>query len=98
MQCGNKQEDVRVIITVLGADRPGIVAAVTKVLADHNVNILDISQTIVQDIFTMTMLADLTQTNLCFNELADELKNLEEELKLNIKIQREEVFTFMHRL
>ncbi len=88
----------RAIITVLGSDRSGIVAAVTGVLAEHDANILDISQTILQGIFTMTMLVDLGGTDVSFAEMQSQLSELSGELGVQISMQREEVFKFMYRL
>ena len=88
----------RAIVTVLGSDRSGIVAAVTGVLAGHEVNILDISQTILQGTFTMTMLVDLAEVKADFSELKDALDSLSERLGVQIRIQREEVFHYMYRL
>ena len=87
----------RAIITVLGSDRPGIVASVTGALADREANILDISQTILQGIVTMTMLVDLGSTAE-FSELKTKLDELSEKLGVQITLQREEVFRFMYRL
>ena len=87
----------RAIITVLGSDRPGIVAAVTGALADRQANILDISQTILQGIFTMTMLVDLGAAAE-FPELKAKLDELSETLGVQITLQREEVFRYMYRL
>lgn len=87
----------RAIITVLGSDRPGIVAAVTGALAERDANILDISQTILQGIFTMTMLIDLGES-VEFAELKSKLDELSESLGVQINLQREEVFRFMYRL
>jgi ACT domain-containing protein len=88
----------RAIITVLGSDRSGIVAAVTGVLAQHDANILDISQTILQGIFTMTMLVDLKSATVAFAELQSQLNSLSEKLGVQITMQREEVFRYMYRL
>ena len=88
----------RAIITVLGSDRSGIVAAVTGVLAQHDANILDISQTILQGIFTMTMLVDLKSATVVFAELQIQLNGLSEKLGVQITMQREEVFRYMYRL
>jgi ACT domain-containing protein len=88
----------RAIITVLGSDRSGIVAAVAGALASHNVNILDISQTILQGIFTMTMLVDLSVANVDFATVQNQLTDLSGELGVQITMQREEVFNFMYRL
>ena len=87
----------RAIITVLGSDRPGIVAAVTAVLADDEANILDISQTILQGVFTMTMLVDLEKAAE-FDQLKGQLAELSESLGVQITLQREEVFRYMYRL
>ena len=87
----------RAIITVLGSDRPGIVASVTGALADREANSLDISQTIWQGILTMTMLVDLGSTAE-FSELKTKLDELAEKLGVQITLQREEVFRFMYRL
>lgn len=88
----------RAIITVLGSDRSGIVAAVTGVLAQHDANILDISQTILQGIFTMTMLVDLKSATVAFAELQSQLNGLSKKLGVQITMQREEVFRYMYRL
>lgn len=88
----------RAIITVLGSDRSGIVAAVAGVLADHDVNILDISQTILQGIFTMTMLVDLSSSDAEFSVLQSQLDELSHTLCVQITMQREEVFKYMYRL
>ena len=88
----------RAIITVLGSDRSGIVAAVAGVLAQHDANILDISQTILQGIFTMTMLVDLKSATVAFAELQSQLNSLSEKLGVQITMQREEVFRYMYRL
>ena len=86
----------RAIITVLGSDRPGIVAAGAGALAEREANILDISQTILQGTFTMTMLVDLAGAE--FSELKSTLDALAERLGVQINLQREEVFKFMYRL
>ena len=88
----------RAIVTVLGSDRSGIVAAVTGGLAGHEVNILDISQTILQGIFTMTMLIDLGQADDGFSTIQAELTELTDKLGVQVTVQREEVFKFMYRL
>ena len=86
----------RAIITVLGSDRPGIVAAVAGALSERSANILDISQTILQGIFTMTMLVDLGGAG--FSELKERLGELSGSLGVQIMMQREEVFKYMYRL
>ena len=91
-----KTSDDRAVITVLGGDRPGIVAAVAGALSERQANILDISQTILQGIFTMTMLIDLGSAS--FSELKARLEELSESLGVQITMQREEVFRYMYRL
>ena len=95
MATTNDESKTRAIITVLGSDRSGIVAAVTGALADHDANILDISQTILQGIFTMTMLVDLASTIVGFSELQDPLSVLSGRLGVQISLQLEEVFNFI---
>ena len=90
--------DTRAIITVLGSDRSGIVAAVATTLSAHDINILDISQTILQGIFTMTMLVDLKGVEASFAQVSEELERLAAELDVQITMQREDVFRFMYRL
>ena len=86
------------IVTVLGQDRVGIIAAVCNRLANYNVNILDISQTILQGAFTMVMAVDVSQSTASFGELGKGLNDLGTELGLSIRIQREEIFNAMHTI
>ena len=88
----------KAVITVLGNDRVGIIHNVTKVLEDCNVNILDLSQTIMGGIFTMTLLVDTAEANRPFDEIRTALKEHGEAQNLNIRIQREDTFTAMHRI
>jgi ACT domain-containing protein len=89
---------MRAVISVIGKDRVGIIARVTRILADDNVNILDINQTIMQEIFTMVMLVDISQANAPFTRLSKELKDLGANLGLSIQIQHEDIFNSMHRV
>ena len=88
----------RAIITVLGHDRVGIIAAVSTRLSETNVNILDISQTILQEFFTMIMVVDLSGCAIAMNDLRDRLAELEEQLQVKITLQHEDIFQFMHRI
>ena len=88
----------KVIITVVGKDTVGIIAKVCTYLAEKKVNILDISQTIVQEYFNMMMIADLGSATGSFDEIASELERVGEEIGVRIKCQREEIFTKMHRI
>ena len=89
---------MRAVITVIGKDRIGIIAAVSKILADSSVNILDISQTIMQDIFTMLMLTDISCSSIPFAGLAEKLEQKGDELGLKITIRHEDIFNSMHRI
>ena len=86
------------IVTVVGQDKVGIIAAVCALLAEHNVNILDISQTILQGSFTMVMAVDIGQAKAPVGELQKLLQELGEKLGISIRIQREEIFDAMHRI
>lgn len=89
---------MRAIITVTGKDRPGIIAGVCVLLSESNINILDISQTVMQDFFTMTMLIDLSGCEKSFAEVSDSLEAKGKEMGLIIRIQREDIFDRMHRI
>lgn len=91
-------DQTRIVVTVLGADRCGIVAAVAGALSECTANIVDISQTILEGIFTMTMLVDLDETKTSFDALRDVLVSLNDKLGVQIQVQREDVFRFMHRI
>jgi len=86
------------VVTVDGKDKVGIIYRVTKILAENNVNVEDISQTIRQGHFTMTMIVDLGKMTCNFKELKEQLEQLGEELDLFIRIQREEIFNEMHTI
>ena len=88
----------KVIITVVGKDTVGIIAKVCTYLADHKINILDISQTIVQEYFNMMMIVDISGSKTSFDDMAHELDKLGQEIGVKILCQREEIFTSMHRI
>ncbi len=88
----------KIIITVVGKDTVGIIAKVCTYLANNRINILDISQTIVQDYFNMMMIVDLNDSSKPFSEAASELEQIGEEIGVIIKCQREEIFSKMHRI
>lgn len=88
----------KTIITVVGKDTVGIIARVCTYLADNRINILDISQTIVQDYFNMMMLVDMNRAQKPFGDISDELAKVGEEIGVVIKCQREDIFDKMHRI
>ena len=89
---------MRAIVTVIGKDKVGIIAAVCTLLAEHNVNVLDISQTILQEYFTMIMLVDAAQCTVPFADLARTLDEAGTQRGLQIRAQREDIFNAMHRI
>ncbi|HWR25113.1 MAG TPA: ACT domain-containing protein [Methanosarcina sp.] len=88
----------RFIITVIGSDRVGIVARITTVMASFNVNIVDISQTIMQGIFTMIMLAEAPQKNFDLAVFQEAMNAEGKGLGVEVKVQHEDAFHFMHRI
>ena len=88
----------KAIITVVGKDTVGIIAKVCTYLAEHKINILDISQTIVQDYFNMMMIVDTNQSDVDFDTVVDALAALGEEIGVVIKCQREDIFDLMYRV
>ena len=90
---------MKAIVTVLGRDRVGIIASVCALLSEYNINILDISQTILeQGYFTMVMLVDLSACTASIGEMSDLLEQAGREQGLSIRIQREDIFNAMHRI
>lgn len=87
----------RAIVTVLGKDAPGIVAAVASALAERQANILDITQTILSGIFTMTMFVELMDST-DFSAVKTDLETLAQKLGVQVNMQREDVFTYMYRI
>lgn len=88
----------RTIITVVGKDTVGIIAAVCTYLAEHQVNILDISQTIVQEFFHMMMIVDLSRCDQTFDGLVGGLSEVGRRMGVEVKCQREDIFDKMHRI
>ena len=88
----------KAIITVVGKDRVGIIAGVCTYLAENQINILAITQTIVKGFFNMMMVVDVENITKSFGEVAQELEQVGEEIGVSVKIQREEIFLKMHRI
>ena len=88
----------KTIVTVLGYDQRGIIAKVSNFLYEREINIEDISQTIMQDYFTMIMLVDLSESGRKLSDLAEEFENLGKEIGVSVRIQHEDVFDSMHKL
>ena len=89
---------MKAIVSVIGSDKRGIIAKVTTALWEMNINVEDISQTIMQKYFTMIMLVDLSEATLSFTEISDKLKQTGESIGVDIRIQSESIFQAMHRI
>lgn len=89
---------MRAVVTVIGKDQTGIIYHVSKILSKCNANIEDISQTIMQNIFTMIMLVDLSEITCDFTELKDDLEALGKTIGQSIRIQHEDIFNAMHQI
>ena len=89
---------MKAVITVIGHDKVGIIARVSALLWESNVNILDITQTIMQDIFTMVMITDVAKANIKFTDLVDKLADLGKDMGLEIRCQHEDIFNSMHKI
>ena len=89
---------MKAIVTVVGKDKVGIIAAVCVQLASYNVNVLDISQTVMQGYFTMMMAVDVSGSTVPLAELAQVLEQKGKEMELSIRLQREDIFEAMHRV
>ena len=91
-------ETKKAVISVLGTDRKGIIAQVSRILYENDANILDISQTIVSGLFSMIMIADISSERCSFDALKTLLDALSRELNVQIRTQRSEIFEAMHQI
>ncbi|MCI6957493.1 MAG: ACT domain-containing protein [Candidatus Faecousia sp.] len=89
---------MKAIVTVVGQDRVGIIAGVCTALAEFNVNVLDISQTVMQGYFTMMMAVEVSGCSVPLGELATRMEAKGKEMGLSIRVQREDIFQAMHRI
>ena len=89
---------MRAIVSVIGKDQVGIIASVCALLSAHQVNVLDISQTVLQEYFTMIMVVDVSDCPMVFADLVTELEQAGKEMGLTIHAQREDIFNAMHRI
>ena len=89
---------MRAVVTVIGKDTVGILAKVSGICANHKANVMDVTQTVMQDLFAMIMLVDITNVNTEFSVLSDELKAQGEEMGLQIHVMHEDIFNSMHTI
>ena len=89
---------MKAVVTVIGKDQKGIISKISNILFENGVNILDISQTIMQDMFTMIMLVNFENDNVTVKQISEKFEQAEKDMGLSIHVQREEIFTSMHRI
>ena len=89
---------MRAVITVIGKDMVGILARVSNICAEHQVNVLEVTQSILQDLFAMIMVVDISKCTIPFSELSDKLTDAGTEMNLTIHAMREDIFNSMHRI
>lgn len=89
---------MRAVLTVVGKDTVGILARVSSMCAKYNVNISDVSQTILQDMFCMIMMCDISNINIDFNDFVDNMQELGKSLNMSIHVMHEDIFNSMHRI
>jgi ACT domain-containing protein len=89
---------MKVVLTIVGKDRVGIIAMVSAILAENMINILNINQNIVDGFFNMVMIADMTHSKIALTELQTRLKQEGEAIGLDIKVQHEDIFQIMHQI
>ena len=89
---------MRIVLTIVGKDRVGIIAKVSSLLAEHGVNILNINQNILEGFFNMVLIADMSSADVSLKELQEMAVQIGKEIGVEIKVQHEEIFTAMHRI
>ncbi|MDR1754163.1 MAG: ACT domain-containing protein [Eubacterium sp.] len=89
---------MKAVITVTGKDMIGILANISGICAEMSVNVMDVTQTILQDLFAMIMMADITQCTVPFEVFSEKLKKLGKEMNLQVHVMHEDIFNSMHRI
>ena len=89
---------MKAVITVIGRDMVGILAKVSTVCAQHDINVIEVTQSVMQDLFAMIMLTDISHMSVDFSTLVDQMEQLGKELGLSIHVMHEDVFNSMHRI
>lgn len=89
---------MRAVVAVIGKDTVGILAKITAICAEYNANVMDVTQTIMQDLFAMTMLIDITKCSADYGVLADKLVKSGEDMGLQVHVMHEDIFNSMHRI
>lgn len=91
-------KDMRAVITVIGKDMVGILARVSAICADNGVNVVEVTQSILQDLFAMIMMVDISKSTVPFNVLSDKLTAIGDDMNLTVHVMHEDIFNSMHRI
>jgi ACT domain-containing protein len=89
---------MRAVITVLGKDMVGILARVSTICAENGVNVIEVTQSVLQDLFAMIMMVDISNSRIPFNELSDQLTAIGKDMNLTVHVMHEDIFNSMHRI
>lgn len=89
---------MRAVITVIGKDTIGILAKISTVCAQHNANVIEVTQSVLQDIFAMIMLVDISRLSTSLGELSDDAKKVGNDMKVKVHVMHEDIFNSMHRI
>lgn len=89
---------MKTIISVIGKDTVGIISKVSEVCSHYNVNIIDITQSVLQDMFVMVMLTEISELSCTFNEFSEKMQETGKKLGLDIRVMHEDIFNSMHRI
>lgn len=89
---------MRAVVTVIGKDMVGILARVSAICADNGVNVVEVTQSILQDLFAMIMMVDISKSTIPFNELSDKLTAIGSDMNLTVHVMHEDIFNSMHRI
>ncbi len=89
---------MKAVITVIGKDMVGILAKVSTICAENRVNVIEVTQSVMQDLFAMIMMVDISESNIPFNELSNTLQSLGDSMSLKIHVMHEDIFNSMHRI
>lgn len=93
-----QEEIMRAVVAVIGKDTVGILAKVSGICAEHNANVMDVTQTIMQDLFAMTMMIEISKLNIDYIDFADKLTKAGSEMGLQVHVMHEDIFNAMHRI
>ena len=92
------EESMRAVVDVIGKDTVGILAKVSGICAEYGANVMDVTQTIMQDLFAMTMLIEISKISIDYIDLAEKLKNAGKEMGLQVHVMHEDIFNSMHKI